>query len=303
VNGTRFALVAAASLAAALVATALPPGDRLGATTHAATPRLPGETPLPAELSARIEQGEGAFRVQNYGRVVEILDRLAGHPRLEGRPEHVRVLEMLAASHWFTTAKDSARLVFGQLLRESPFHRLDEFVYPPELVDFFETRRRELVTAGIIPASPNDVSAPRRVLVRELKTDDTPAIVFLAPFGVGQFVNDEDGKGTAMAIIQGLGAATMVACYVGIETLKVPNTNRIRVEDGGQARLLNSLWYGGLIVFSASWAYSIVDGFAYRRTEPIVEERFENIEPRGPETTLRFVPGPGDLGLGVALDF
>lgn len=276
---------------------------------RAAEPRpvvvLPSAAPIPDEIAARIEDGEGAFRVQNYGRVVEILDRLAGHPALEGRPEHIRVLEMIGASHWFMEARDSARLVFGQLLREAPFHRLDAFVYPPELLEFVERRRTELITGGIIPATPAEDNTPRRVLVREVERDDTPGVVFLAPFGVGQFVNDEPGKGTAMAIVQGLGAATMIASYIGIETLKVGDTNRIPVEDGGQARLLNALWFGGLAVFGGAWAYAIIDGFANRKTEPVIQERFELLDQRGrPDTTLRLVPGPGDLGgLGLEVGF
>ncbi len=267
-------------------------------------PTTPLSSPLPEELAGRVDQGEAAFRIQNYERVLEILDRLAGHPQLEGRPEHLRVLEMLGASHWFMNTRDSARLVFGQLLRESPFHHLDEFIYPPELLEFFETRRRELVTAGIIPASPTISEEPRRVLIREIREDDTPAVVFLAPFGVGQFVNGDDGMGTAMAIIQGLGAATMIASTIGIETLKVGDTNRIIEEDNGdQARLLEKLWYGGMIVLSASWIVSIVDGFANRRTEPLVEERFELIEPEPtpPPVTWRLSPHAG--GLSLNLDF
>ena len=129
-------------------------------------------------------------------------------------------------------------------------------------------------------------------------------MVFLAPFGVGQFVNGDDGKGTAMAIIQGLGAATMIASTIGLETLKVGDTNRIiEEEDGNQARLLNGLWYGGLIVLGVTWTWSIVDGFANRVTQPVIEERYELLEP-APETggvRLRIVPAAGGLGLG--LDF
>jgi len=294
------------------------PGSTL--VSRAAEPRpgpLPLNAPLSADLTTRIAQGEAAFRVQNYGKVVDLLDRLAGHPLLEGRPEHLRVLEMLGASHWFMSSKDSARLIFGQLLREAPFQHFDEFVYPPELIAFFETRRRELVTAGIIPATPTDVNTPRRMLVREVHEDDTPGVVFLAPFGIGQFINDQDGKGTAMAIIQGLGAATMIASTIGIETLKVGDSNRIIAEDNGkQARFLNALWYGGMVVLTATWAYSIIDGFANRNTAPIIEERYELIEPapksagpppvddgRARDVTLRLAPGPGDLGLGLSLGF
>lgn len=282
----------------------------------AAEPRAPGGD-IPPELTERLRDGERYFQIQDYERVVEVLDRLAGHPRLEGQPAHTRVLEILGASHWFVGARDSARLVFGQLLRESPFHRLDGFVYPSELIDFYEVRRRELVTAGIIPASPDqlDTFAGRRVLVREIKATEAPAVVYLMPFGVGQFVNGDSGKGAAVAVIQGLGAATMIASWVGIEALKVGDTNRILPGDAGQAKLLDALWYGGMGVFAATWAFSVVDGFVSRDLTPRIDERFELLEPgparAGPLSpsglspspdlapTLRLVPTLGGIELDL----
>jgi len=296
----------ASVIAAALVALAAlaPP------PAHAADPR-PLTDELPRELTDRIADGEASFQIQNYERVVQALDRLAGHPRLEGRPEHIRVLEMLGSSHWFLGAPDSSRLVFGQLLRESPFHRLDGFVYPAELIDFYEVRRRELVTAGIIPATPSesDTFAGRRVLVREVTSTEAPAVVYLMPFGVGQFVNGDSGKGAAVAVIQGIGAATMIASWIGIEGLKVGDTNRVLPGDGGQARLLEALWYGGMGVMSATWAFSIVDGFVSRDTTPRVNERFELLEPGarspepGPTSTPNLRLGLTPLGLEVDLRF
>jgi hypothetical protein len=277
---------------------------------YAAEPRPPTDQ-LPRELTDRIAQGEAIFQIQNYERVIETLDRLAGHPRLEGRPDHIRVLEMLGASHWFLGARDSARLVFGLLFRESPFHRLDGFIYPAELIDFYEVRRRELVTAGIIPATPSETDsfAGRRVLVREVTSTEAPAVVYLMPFGVGQFVNGDSGKGAAVAVIQGIGAATMIASWIGIEGLKVGDTNRVLPEDGGQARLLEALWYGGMGVMSATWAFSIVDGFLSRDTTPRVNERFELLEPgarppaAGPTSSPNLRMGLTPLGVELDLRF
>lgn len=269
--------------------------------SRGAEPRPDG---VPPELASRITEAERLFQIQDYERVVALLDRLAGHPRLEGQPQHVRVLEMLGASHWFSGNKDSARLVFGQLLREAPFHRLDGFVYPAELIDFYEVRRRELVTAGIIPASPaeSDAFASRRVLVREIARRDVPDAVYLVPFGVGQFANGDTGKGTVLAIVQGLAAVTMAASWFGIEGLKVDGSDRIPPGDGGLARLLEGLWYGGAGVFLVSYGFGVVDGFASREDAPRVEERFELLEPNreparpaGPSARLApsFLGGPG----------
>lgn len=271
------------------------------AIAHVARAGAPPEG-LPPELAARVVEAENLFQIQDYEKVIQVLDKVSGHPRLEGDKAEIRVLEMLGASHWFLGARDSSRLVFGELLRGSPFHRLDGFVYPAELIDFYEARRRELVTAGIIPATPSESESftGRRVLVREIERNETPSVVYLMPFGVGQFVNGDSGKGATLAVVQGVGAVMMIATWLGIEGLKVGDTNRISPSDEGQARLLEALWYGGAGLFVASWGYSIADGFLSRDDTPTIQERFELLDPerKPPEgPTVRFSPsfvgGPG----------
>lgn len=272
----------------------------------APAPDKPGEE-VPAGIAERITQAESAFRIQNYQRVIQLLDRLVGHPKLEGRPEHAKILEWLGASHWFVAAYDASRLVFGELLRESPFHKLDEFYYPSELIGFYEERRKELVQANIIPerpGNPDPPKGPRQIVVREVTSNDTPMVAYFAPFGIGQFANDEGTKGTVVAILQGLGAGTMMGTWIGVETLKEGGTNTIRSEDGGTARLLNGLWYGGMALFVASWTYSIIDGLVLRDTRPKIEQHFELIDPEALKApTISVVPGPGELGLGVGVSW
>ena len=281
------------------------PGPTPGPTSPPAGPGTPAPDDVPAGIAERITQAESAFRIQNYQRVIQLLDRLVGHPKLEGRPEHTKILEWLGASHWFVGAHDASRLVFGELLRESPFFKLDEFYYPAELIAFYEERRKELVQANIIPerpGTPEPPKGPRQVLVRDVTKNATPLVAYFAPFGIGQFANDQDTKGTVLAILQGLGAGTMVGTWVGIETLKPSGSNVIRASDGGTARLLDGLWYGGMALFVASWAYSIVDGIANRDTGPKVEQHFELLDPEAlkpPQLTI--VPGPGEIGLGLGV--
>lgn len=279
---------------------------------------------VPQGIAERITQAESAFRVQNYPRVVLLLDPLVGHPKLEGRPEHIKVLEWLGAAHWFTNARDAARLVFGQLLKDSPFHKLDAFVYPGELIEFFEARRRELIDANVIPAKPDatpDPVGPRTMLIRTVTNTRQPTVLYLAPFGVGQFMNDEVGKGATFAALQGLGVVTMGAMHLLIGGLETNDAGQILASNEGEAKLLNAFWYAGLGLFVASWAFSIVDGFANRVTEPIIEERMERLPPRdrdgGPASPsvdfdpdllpdpprLHLGPGPGQVGVGLGVSF
>lgn len=273
-------------------------------------PPTPDDKTIPEGIAQRITQAEAAFRVQNYQRVVDLLGPLIGHPKLAGRPEHVKVLEWLGAAHWFTGARDAARLAFGQLLTDEPFHQLDPFIYPEELIADFEVRRQQLIDAGVIPEKPDPEhgpNVPREVLIRTVTQHDTPTIAYLVPFGVGQFANDEDGKGATFAALQGIGVVTMAAGWLGVESLKVGNTKGIHQADKGQADTFNALWFVGVGVFVASWSFSIVDGLANRRTAPHTEERLEKLAPgelppaAPPQVILG--PGPGDLGVGVGVTF
>ncbi len=223
---------------------------------------------------ARLAEAEQAFAVQDYPRVVALLEALSGHPALVGRAEHRRLLEWLGASHWFSGNRDAARLVLGALLRESPFHVLDAYVYPPELIEDFERLRAGLAEGGVIPGRPLDPNASPRTILRIERRDVTPTIAFLAPFGVGQFANDEPGKGALLASLQGLGAATMLATWIGIESLKVDGSDRVPPADGGTARALDALWYAGFALLAGSWIWSVSDGLLYRDSRPLtLEER------------------------------
>ena len=258
-----------ALLTAAVVA--LAPGVR-GAEPAAPTAAV--EAPIPEPIAARLEAAGQAFMVQDYPRVVELLEALSGHPALTGRAEHRRLLEWLGASHWFSGNRDAARIVLGALLRESPFHVLDGFIYPPELIEDFERLRAGLPEGGVIPGRPPDPVEPPRTILRIERRDVTPTAAYLAPFGVGQFANGEPGKGALLASLQGVGAAAMVATWLGIESLKADGTNRIPPADGGTARALDALWYAGLALLTTSWVWSVSDGLVYRDARPrLVEER------------------------------
>jgi hypothetical protein len=268
-----------------------------------ATPSFAAETPetstetLPPDLARALSESDAAFRAQDYERIIDRLAPSIADPRLIDRPERLRLLELVGISHWFLIATPEANAVFGDLLRLSPFYRLDTFVYPAELIAFFDARRAELIASGAIPATPTRPEPPAtRLRIREIRERNTPTIAFLSPFGVGQFINDEPGKGTTMAIIQGVGFATLATSWIAIETLKVGDSNLVSQDNAGEARLLEALWYGGAAVFLGTWGYSIVDGLINRETAPVILER---------EAPLTWSPTllPGGLGASAQLRF
>lgn len=255
--------------------------------------------PKATDLTQLIEDAKLAFEVQDYDTVIRLLDEASLTPELDTHRDQARALEMLGASYWFTAAFPSARIVFGLLLRRTPFHQLDQFVYPAELIMFFNQRRRELIDASLIPGRPSETISPitQTLLVREYTHNQTPTFTYLLPLGLGQFANNDTGKGVAFAVFQGLGMATMAATWLGVESLKIEGTNRIHRSDRKQAELMQGIWYGGLGLFISSWAWSIIDGFAYRNKPPQLKERLELIEDGGPSTSLQLDLSPMGLSL------
>jgi hypothetical protein len=262
-----------------------------------ASPGSTAQTPLPDALARRLGEAAEAFSVQDYPRVVGLLEGLSGHPALAGRVEHRRMLEWLGAAHWFSGNREAARLAFGTLLRESPFHVLDTFIYPPELIDEFDQIRAGLAAGGVIPGRPAEPRSPLRTVLRLERRNATPMLAYFAPLGVGQFANGEAGKGSLLAALQGIGAVTMVATWLGVESLKVDGTDRVRPSEGGAARALDALWYAGFGLLSASWGWSVADGLLARDPRPrLIEERTLEA-PAPPVASLHLRPLIGATGL------
>lgn len=282
----------------ALLATAAPsPHARAGAPPSSATE-------LPAELRERIAAAEAAFRVQSYARVIELLQPLVGHRLLRGREEHRDVLEWLGVSQYLSGARDAARLIFTKLVQEWPRYHLDELLYPPDLVRFFEERRQDLIDLGVIEPGRDPNVKTRLVLVRELESTDIPTIGYFAPFGVGQFANDEPGKGVALAVIQGIGLITTAATWLAIDGLKDDATGYVSRADESKATALNALWVAGAVLFGGSYVYSVADGLLGRRTEGRATYRYELIDvdelPPAPDLSGPRL-GPSREGYGVEL--
>ena len=249
----------------------------------------------------RITEAEAAFRVQNYARVVELLQPIANHPRIVGSAAQRQIFEWLGTSHWFDGAHDAARLVYTNLIRRWPDHRLNRLVYPAELINFYDTRRQDLINLGVIKRDT------REYVVREIVIDDTPWPVYFAPFGIGQFANHEPGKGTVIAILQGLGLATTIATWFAIEDLKVGDTNNILENHDAEVRVLNITYFAGLGLFLASYGFSVVDGFLQRpptrrtklRREYFDADDFEDVPP----PAINLTPAASGVGLGLDVTF
>jgi len=266
---------------------------------------------LSGDIRERLATAEAAFRVQNYPRVIETLRPLVGHRLLRARPEHRDLLEWIAVSYWLSGSLDAARLHFTKLIQEWPRHRLDELLYPPELITFFQVRRQDLIDLGVIDPARDPNVRTRLVLVRDEVRLDVPTIAYFAPFGVGQFINEEPGKATTVIVLQVLGLATSAATWLIIDSMK-DDRGFISPGDASTASALNALWIAGAGIFGGSYVYSVVDGLVGQRRRPRIDYRYELLDvdelPSPPEVTeLPAGPtvhvAPAGLGVGLHVGF
>lgn len=279
----------------------------LAPITSAAAADPAPEKDIPPEIVQRITQGEAAFKVQNYPRVIELLKPLAGHRLLKARREHRDVLEWLGVSEWLDGKEDDARLTFAKLILEWPSFHLDELLYPPELVRFYDARRQDMIDLGVVDPNRDPSLKKRLVLVRRDVDREVPTIAYFAPLGVGQFANNEPGKGTVVLVLELIGLATTAGTWLAIDGLK-DDQGFIRAEDEGKATALNALWLAGAVIFAGSYIYGVIDGLVNQPEGPESDLRYEFIDidtlPPPPDAAqIHVVPGPGQVGLGLGMTF
>lgn len=255
----------------------------------------------PQNESEALAMAEKAYAVQDYIIVLDTLAPFEAKDAYDDKTVHRQVLEMLGTSAWFTGSLDNARNYFTELLQRWPQYRLEKYIYPSELIDFFESRRSDLTSLGVIGDDREKSDEPRieKVLVRRVVENDISPLVYFAPFGVGQFVNGDDTKAIVVATLQGVGLAATIVSWWAIEDLKIGNTNTIVAADRSTADLLNGVWIGGASIFFASYLYSVIDGFMFQPPEQQIFEHYETrpIKTQQPQS-LWFVPTGNGVGIG-----
>ena len=252
-----------------------------------------------AELNGQIGQVDLAFEAQDFERVVTLLEPLLVQAQMSEHPAYSRLLELIGGSLWFIEGRRAeARQWFTKLLKLKPTHRLNPNQWPRPLIDTFEELRKliELIDPDKDPKGPPEASPPPTVMRTTTVTlNRAPTLAFLMPFGVGQFSNQETGKGALLAVLQGIGLATSIATFFAVQSYESPESGLIHPNDLGKAEILRAVNWAGLGLFAATWSYSVVDGLVNRLPD---EERIDTLTPtppKGDSTSihLRVSPLPG----------
>ncbi len=217
---------------------------------------------------------------------------LSAHP---APPEADAILawRILGIAEYHLGDRTQARAAFVQLLSEDPDYKLDPFLVPPPIVEFFEEvkrehepqlqplreRKRELREQERLAEE-----ARRRLLAEERARSGPPTKVLKVqeriyafnwlPFGAGQFQNGHRAKGTAIAATElTLGAVNLGAILLHNQIVENPDNRCVPSQEGcrngytrtarKQLQVVDVVKYASAGLFWGAYAWSVVDAHRY----------------------------------------
>jgi hypothetical protein len=172
-----------------------------------------------ANAGEEYQRGRTAFLRGQYQRAISTLHPLL-YPelRLETEEEVLVAHRMLGVSYLFENQPEQARIEFRKLLELAPDFRFDALLDPPRVVEFFnEVVRQQQNELGDIEVrlKKREAELAKRssqVLERRIERRSFP--LTFVPFGVGQFQNQQPGKGWLFLGVEGVLATTSLAAFV-----------------------------------------------------------------------------------------
>ena len=281
---------------------------------------------------ARLERAERAYNDFRFNDLIALLStRLEPEAliaqreaRLEARALLGAALfqqsQLLAAPTEGEALRQRAYAQFLALLREEPAYRLDPYLFPSSVLDFMETVREEH-SEELFDASPYNAKTPGQsgaeapgapIIYVEKSLRRRRRLLILSPFALGQFQNNQNTKGTALAIFQGIGLLANVFGYVrnaravgglpGGRFPRDPTTNGPTPEFGA-AQAFRRVQYGGLIVFATFYAASVVDGFYFYEPDELLEIKTLDGPPPELQPQRALPPPTGGFEFNLSLSF
>lgn len=193
------------------------------------------QAPAHADELEAFEKARAAYEGARYQEAIERFEALVGGdtPRLRSTPLVLESRKYLAASYLFAGDPERAEDQFERLLRADPSYHLDPMAFPQEVhalfgsvqdrLDAREQARRLEETRQAEQARQQETERERlRARVMELEDiarqevvrTENSRWVAMIPFGVGQLQNGHRRLGIAMAVTQGILAATALTTFL-----------------------------------------------------------------------------------------
>ena len=206
-----------------------------------------------ADDLADFEAARTLYDKQAYAGAVDALRALVGSdpPRVSDPLLVIESRKYLAASLLFLGATEDAKTQFRLLLAQEPRYTLDPLAFPNDVLALFEkvkadlqreldrkreaeesARRQAEERARVAELVRRENLARLRVLAEESETVvENSRWIATIPFGVGQFQNGHNGFGVALAMGEGLSAATSLLSFVAHQQLADDRPSPADVDD------------------------------------------------------------------------
>jgi len=232
--------------------------------------------------SERLQLAQVAFRGGEFNQIRDFVEPLlVPTARIEDSADRVLARQLLAVGYFYdaqqvTTQDMRSELLaraseqFLEILRERPDFVLDPLLFPASVVELFE--RVLLDNADEINALRVRSSDPENGAVEtfyvERRVQERNYVLNFAPFGIGQWQNDQQAKAMFFGVTQVLALGLNITSYIAIESLRGPSgyydpgPDR-RSGDYADALTWRNVMYGSASVFVALWAVSIIDSLIY----------------------------------------
>jgi hypothetical protein len=246
-------------------------------------PLARGQEPDPVQ---QFELGKSAFQYQDYKKAVSLLKPLL-YPsvRLTRRTQVLKAREFLGASYWWLKQKGTFNQEMTAYLIMDPGAKLDPFFYPPELVQDFSNLKKRLLEMKIIKpvgdTTQNKVEPPRRVVIERTEIHRHPLPSWV-PFGVGQFANEQTGKGILFLALEVVAIGVNVGAWTYMQ----------QTGGGGGGRRA-AIWtmYGSLGAFAVLAVLGIIDARVNYNPLSVREQRRLELTPPSQPPPGLFFPG------------
>lgn len=242
-----------------------------------------------ASPEERLDKARESFHDGDFARIRPLLEKiLVPTSRLANPDERREARQLLGVGAFFEAQQvtdatrrrellDLARSQFLEMLREEPDFSMDPLLYPASVVELFEDVLREnadeLEALRAEQNTDGEGFSVDTLYVERTVDENTFALTFF-PFGIGQFQNGDEVKGTLFAVAQGLSLAINITSYLAIENLRDSDGFYDTGVDGRSGAFSDAIaWrralYGSLIAFGVAYAGSVVDGILHYKPQNV----------------------------------
>ncbi|MCX7957888.1 MAG: hypothetical protein N3B13_02485 [Deltaproteobacteria bacterium] len=203
------------------------------------------------------KKGVYLFEHQDFKQSISVLSRIINNNLAKDENELAECYRYLGAAHFYLEDYKAAEANFRQLLFLRPDTKLDPFLFPPSMVVFFDRIKKDM------PKSSKDLKETEPVQTKYRYS----LYVNLLPFGIPQFAQNRNVKGSLILSSQILSLGVNVFSYWQVQSM-IDRYGYVKDQKtADRANLLKTAQITSLITFGIIYFYSVGDGIYYSQRE------------------------------------